>query len=383
MADLMDSLQHNPMHPPPLDSTASMTRRGSEASPSRSSFQSSNASRIHTPSTSIPSTPIMPTKPSSPEKRPLYPGESDNFLTAVATQERRVLELKEELQKAEMDLGKLKKQWAAHEAKKKRNEARNSEQLQPLKTSFPEYTTIREESPVSASRELDRQKSLSSSARSSQRKVFSGSRHTRTLSLLSTNNSKAELQYPPRGDSLTTKSKTSPETVEAIPELTIPETPSKSIKDPSKNSDRDVIIETGKQLVGDFRQGFWTFVEDLKQVTVGDESSPVGETRISPKGNLLGSKKVLEKNREVLIEDSATSKDHKQEDVHTGRNGETMKSNHASKLIVENGDQISLKGADRPQQGLGISMDSDNEAWDNWDMNRPSDSVPSQDRKTD
>ena len=236
MADLTESLQYNSMPPPPLGSAASLTRRGSEASPSRSSFQSSNASRIHTPSTSVPSTPLLATRPASPEKKALYPGESDNFLTALATQERRVLELKEELQKAEIDLRKLKKQWAAHEAKKKRNEARNLEQLQPLKTSLSESAANHDESPVLASRELDRRKTLSSSMRSSQRKVFSGSRHTRTLSLLSTNNTKADPQYPPRRDSLTAKARENADSAETIPELGVPENPSRAGKEPAKNS---------------------------------------------------------------------------------------------------------------------------------------------------
>lgn len=44
--------------------------------------------------------------------------------------------MREELQKAQGDLEKLKKQWATHEATKKRNEIRHVEALQPLKTSM-------------------------------------------------------------------------------------------------------------------------------------------------------------------------------------------------------------------------------------------------------
>lgn len=386
MADSMTRLQDKPMLPPPLYSATSTARRGSEASPSRSSFQSSNASRIHTPSTSIPSTPTISTRPPSPEKRQLHPGESDNFLTAVAAQERRVLELKEELQKAEVDLGKLKKQWATHEAKRKRNEVRNSEQLQSIKTSFPEYHIVREDSPISASRELERRKTLSSSAKSSQRKVFSGSRHTRTLSLLTTNNAKAETYYPPRGDSLKSKRKASPESVEAIPEFLVTETPPKVIKDLSKTSDREMIIETGKQLVGDFRQGFWTFVEDLKQVTVGDESSSVGGTGVSPKSTSHGPKKMIEKSKESLRENGAYSEYHQyhqQTDAWLARNKETIKSNQANQMITGKGVHALVNDPDHLQQGLGISTDSDNEEWESWDTKNSSELLPSKDLKTD
>jgi septal ring factor EnvC (AmiA/AmiB activator) len=62
------------------------------------------------------------------------PNDSNGFLVALAGQERRVLELKEELQKAEDELKRLKKQWAHHEAHKKKAEIRHVEQLQPLQT---------------------------------------------------------------------------------------------------------------------------------------------------------------------------------------------------------------------------------------------------------
>jgi hypothetical protein len=43
------------------------------------------------------------------------PNDSNGFLVALASRERKVLELKEELQKAEDDLKKVKKQWAHHD----------------------------------------------------------------------------------------------------------------------------------------------------------------------------------------------------------------------------------------------------------------------------
>ena len=66
--------------------------------------------------------PVRESFPTVPESVPS--GQTDtNFLTAIAAQERRVLELKEDLVRAEADLRKLKVQWAQHEAQKKRNDA--------------------------------------------------------------------------------------------------------------------------------------------------------------------------------------------------------------------------------------------------------------------
>ena len=342
-----------------------MVRKESDASPSRSSFQSSNASRIHTPSTSVPSTPVLATRPASPERRSIFPVESDNFLSALAKQERRVLELREELQKAEVDLSKLKKQWAAHEAKKKRNEVRSSEQLQPLKTTLPENTAVRDESPVSATRELDRRKTLSTSTRTSQRKVFSGSRHTRTLSLLATSNTKPDPQYPPRGDSLSVKAKETSENIEPIPELGVLDQSSDPGKASLKSPDRDMIIETGKQLVGDFRQGFWTFVEDLKQVTVGDQASPAGELRQPPKSRGRDPIKMPEKDRGGTAKAPSSSSGNKQEAEGSGKHEEAGNTSETPNKVEKYSRQTS-KDQD-PQSGLGISTDADNEGWDTWD----------------
>jgi hypothetical protein len=59
-----------------------------------------------------------------------------NIMAVLAAQERYVLELKEELTKAEADLNMLKTHWAHHEANKRRNEVRKVAALQPLDTSL-------------------------------------------------------------------------------------------------------------------------------------------------------------------------------------------------------------------------------------------------------
>ena len=125
--------------------------------------------------------------------------ESGEFLTLLAGQERKVLELKEELQRAEADLQILKKQWAAHEANKKRDELRQVKKLQPI--SLDDVTggeTTGTEDDVDDERRRKRAlversyanqaatgtNGVSGLSRKGSKRVFEGGRHTRTLSLL-------------------------------------------------------------------------------------------------------------------------------------------------------------------------------------------------------
>jgi hypothetical protein len=131
-----------------------------------------------------------------------------NFLTAIAAQERRVLELKEELQRAETELKKLKKSWANHEVYKKKNDVRMLSKLEPVSTA-PSTPVSHEDEDGSGAwlqQEMERRKALLSGTRTSSRTVFSGSRHTRTLSLLSptrtADGTMPLVKYPPRQDSL-------------------------------------------------------------------------------------------------------------------------------------------------------------------------------------
>ena len=261
-----------------LDSTA-IARRSNDLSPSRSSLQSS---RSHTPSSSVPNTPIISGRAPVPEKKPLHLGDSNTFLTALAAQERRVLELKEELLKAEGELEKLKKQWSSHETSKKRNELRHLEQLQPLKVSPDGLTISHSNDLTSSSQDQSRRKMAPPPVKSLQRTVFSGSRHARTLSLLSPKDSVPGSTFPPHSnvmhirndhngdDAAATKRSSEPGNVMGRPN---------DSNGYEKGPQKDVILETGKQLVGDFRQGLWTFFEDLKQVTVGDEAANASDPR--------------------------------------------------------------------------------------------------------
>ena len=224
-------------------------------------------SRIHTPSSSVPSTPYLSLRPASPEKKPVHSLDSSSFLTALATQERRVLELKDELHEAEVDLDQLKKHWAVHEATRKRNESRQLEQMQPLKNS-PADALPQQETALQAVRDMER-RGGPLRAKSSQKRVFAGSRHTRTLSLLSPlePGSRSHIQHADQLDGLIERQGTRNMDKPAFSNgLLVQKGLSKA------SADKEAILETGKQLVGDFRNGLWTFFEDLKQVTVGEEN---------------------------------------------------------------------------------------------------------------
>lgn len=292
-------------HQPFQIDISAMTRRGLEVLPSPSSVKFD--SRAHTLSSSVPSTQKFSTRPPSPEKQILQQAESDNLLTALAAHERRVLELKEELQKAEMDLEKLKKQWAVREAVKKRNELRHHQQPRPFKAAlYP--SVLGQEKPGRAIREPDRKGIELCSTRACQRKVFSGSRHTRTLSLLSPGTSMLPHGAPSQDHQRPACEKTL--------KISLPPTtrPQDAHQASHAQLEKDAILESGKQLVGDFRQGLWTFFEDLRQVTIGeDASNSAGHAGIPRSRKALTTKApssiagphITRSSSEIVVEDSS------------------------------------------------------------------------------
>ncbi|KAK5116155.1 hypothetical protein LTR62_008481 [Meristemomyces frigidus] len=245
--------------------------------------------------------PVREGQPVVPESLAAPTGPTDtNFLTAIAAQERRVLELREELQRAEADLNKLKRSWTQHEANKKRNDARRLTQLQPLQIGALASEEERGDghtSSASMQQEMERRKALINGGRSSNRTLFAGSRHARTLSLLSPGSteghSHAGRMGPPlprrkeslasaRRPSLDSMSSTKRPTLMArtstTPDLTteVARTAKASIDlsdSLEKSLDHEALLQTGKKMATDFRDGLWTFLDDLRQATVGDEAT--------------------------------------------------------------------------------------------------------------
>ncbi|KAI9769877.1 MAG: hypothetical protein M1839_003574 [Geoglossum umbratile] len=292
------------------------------------------------PSSSASQTPMTPAFPSATDRDaiPLPVGDSVGFLVALAAHERRVLELREELGRAEGELERLKRQWALHEATKKRGEVRA---VQPLKSmsnnlsgpggdgvlSKEEIENIelwnveqkRRRAIVTGSLANGGLKTLASS----HRKVISGQRHTRTLSLLSPDRMKYGQPFPQPAN-LNAELREGPleDKPTLSPSMTLPSAkPSVAPKTSSDSSQgngdstartrnsyhgppREALIRTGRQMAEDFKEGLWTFIEDLRQATVGDEgvnatasrtatspglsSTPKGAKKKGSKGSLRG-----------------------------------------------------------------------------------------------
>lgn len=263
----------------PDDPLASPPSQPDDLMETRSSRSASTASRSTNrlsltlpilPPTAYPSRPTpvtsttTPAFPRTPLDTPalMSPVDPNDWITAIAAQERRVLELREELNRAESDLVRLKKQWATHEAYRKRAERRN---VEPLRALGP-AAELQDDSAVRRSADLDRRKALlgqqtqQATPERSRRRVFTGS-HTRTLSLLSPTK-------PSGGFSLHEDER---DGLRADPDSRFaPAAPAPPAKRASW-APRSTQTAAVKQLAQDLKTGLWTFMEDLRQATVGDE----------------------------------------------------------------------------------------------------------------
>ncbi|KAK0663238.1 hypothetical protein DIS24_g1427 [Lasiodiplodia hormozganensis] len=217
------------------------------------------------------------------------PPPDGNFFTALAAQERRVLELRDELAKAEEHLKELKKQWANQEAARKGlKEGYGFHPLHPLNTNMPNLGIIDDDpdGPSWMQKEMERRRAILNGQRSSTRKVFSGSRHTRTLSLLSPDKTAPATSFPRSAE------RRSDEVTSRALSRTPSRTRSSTTPDITNESEQgEALVRTGKQMASDFKDGLWTFFEDLRQATVGDEAiNGVGhQVRRQPSGANIGS----------------------------------------------------------------------------------------------
>ncbi|KAH6707496.1 hypothetical protein BKA61DRAFT_615231 [Leptodontidium sp. MPI-SDFR-AT-0119] len=258
-----------------------------------------NESARATPTSSnIPSFPPTPIEQASIPS----PDEHNTFLVALAGQERKVLELKEELAKAEGELTNLKRQYARHEASRKRAEVRH---IEPLQTVAIEGSSNDDPSIMSRqSADMDRRRALLNNLNipKETRRKFSGA-HTRTLSLLSPERSNFHQPqpFPPVIESSAEnqgipKSLTMPDTSQGLRRIS-------SSRANARHSYQIGVPLGAKQLAEDLKSGMWTFLEDLRQATVGDEAvngttsrsnlepTPGGPVRKSSKSSLASDRK--------------------------------------------------------------------------------------------
>lgn len=277
--------------------------RPEQSSPSVATPASESSPRMMSPGQSVPDASIL---------GEVLNHEPADLLTAIASQERKVLELKEELYKAEAELTSLKKQWVRSEKQKKQTEiSHHAEAMRPLRPSMdgssdlqsprnPENTAAASTKiPIDAvpvqvrrSKELERRNSIRSAAKgealisANGRRVFAGSKHTRTLSLLSPELGVVRPPFPMPSPSDSTKSSESQatrhprsatlpsveradtsKTVEASDKSTTENEWRRSLPPPSS----EALLRTGRQMASDLREGLWTFLEDIRQATVGEE----------------------------------------------------------------------------------------------------------------
>ncbi|KAI0470861.1 hypothetical protein GGR56DRAFT_117165 [Xylariaceae sp. FL0804] len=255
--------------PPPSETFETLSRRSTSSATSRNANRLSltlpiappnGASSRPTPSSSMPPTPAETPACASPT-------DPNDFIIAIAAKERRVLELREELGRAEKELRMLHKQWAVSEGRKKRASTRNGEPLRSM-TSLMDSPSGQADQPANKRRsELERRKAIlmaqsQGTPRPHRRTVIQGG-HTRALSLLSPTKTDSEVSLL---DQCSPDSYMSHSAISSIPTLT-------PINKRATWAPRQYAQPSGvKQIASDFKQGLWTFVEDLRQATVGDEA---------------------------------------------------------------------------------------------------------------
>ncbi|EMR63661.1 hypothetical protein UCREL1_9417 [Eutypa lata UCREL1] len=215
------------------------------------------------------------------------PTDPNEFIVAIAAQERRVLELREELSVAEGELRRLKKQFTVAEGYKKRASQRTSDSLRAMAalTGQAEGSSNYEDNSPGATQrtsELERRKAIllaqsQGTPREYKRTVIRGG-HARTLSLLSPTRPVAEFpalesleNHDVRRsiDSSSSRQDWKPRSAATINK--------RATWAPRQTQPPNGV----KQIANDFKQGLWTFVEDLRQATVGDEAISGNSNRTS------------------------------------------------------------------------------------------------------
>ncbi|KAG5985497.1 hypothetical protein E4U54_006011, partial [Claviceps lovelessii] len=278
------------MPPPPLPAEPDAASTRSSSSPARHAH-SSSTSRIPNrlsltlpiaPPTSDPSRPVpssssfasIPTPSSLPatpqDHHSAAPSLSNvnEFIIAIAAKERKVMEMKEELAREETELALLKKQFSSSDVLLKRG-AVNQQELGggPPIAAEPDAPLPR------PNVDVDRRTSTVALSPLNQgtptpgrRRVMRGG-HTRTLSLLSP--AKSNLEFSGLDDQ-TTGDNTRPSsttTDRRLSQVSNPALPKRATWQPRSQHSSPVV----PQIVEDFKIGLRAFVEDIRQITIGDE----------------------------------------------------------------------------------------------------------------
>lgn len=332
----------------------------------------------------ITSTPISPAR-TSPRAAISPTVEAPDFLTLLAGQERRVLELREELGKAENELLALKRQWANFEASKKKSELRQIAKLQPLPSG-----TGKDDSETERERQRILDQTSGKPRRHASQRVFSSSRHARQLSLLSPTSSGPPVRHS-LDSSLSSSQTLDPERPpppvrsDTIPTPTIesPKTLGKTYRDLAANRNSlpppstDAIVRQGKQMASDLKDGLWTFFEDIRQATVGEEAI----TGIQGENNRP---KMAKRSSNTLHRKKRFSKDNNNHSsrLHEGADDQCPTSNPSSSNEPKDVSFWREFGVETPHKPTNMSpnrqvsdplldLAGDDEAWDTWESPHP------------
>ncbi|KAF4984336.1 hypothetical protein FZEAL_447 [Fusarium zealandicum] len=251
-----DSVPFRPGHARAKSSMSSMSRHIN-----RLSLTLPIAPPTSDPSRPTPASSTMSSVPPTPiDSGITTPADANEFIIAIAAQERRVLELREELSRAEADLTSLKKKWTTQEKKG-----------EPIPfEAFRNAVTPTEEEGASNRRsvDMDRRKLLQqtqSPVTPSRRRVLRGG-HTRTLSLLSPAKPEAGFSLHQDRDH-EAESVRLPSLERRTAQLTNPHLSKRASWQPRTQQNTAGV----PQIVEDFKLGLRAFVEDIRQITVGDE----------------------------------------------------------------------------------------------------------------
>lgn len=211
--------------------------------------------------------------PPTPAQTPVLPAleDANDFIIAIAAQERKVLELREELARAEADLTSLKVRWTSKESMLKR-----AAEIQSQALASPQRCPPTPEAAISPTRQsvdLDRKKLWLQSQQNSpstptqgRRKVMRGG-HARTLSLLSPARSDAPFNFhEDKGSINGTMAQPLHERMVPPPGQS-PALSKRATWQPRTQPQSSGVFP----LVEDFKLGLRAFVEDIRQITVGDE----------------------------------------------------------------------------------------------------------------
>jgi hypothetical protein len=158
------------------------------------------------------------------------------------------------------------------------------------------------------------------------------------------------------------------------------------ITGPLSKGTKEDLMNTGKQLVGDLREGLWTFIEDLRQATVGDEAVNAARPRHKRNASLgRPSSRNSSRTRAQTTPNRGSARPRRKGDSDSSPASRTK----LSSTLVDIGDSVRAKSSD-PQQSpiVGASNHDgttespeaetiiEDDGWDNWESPPPKVSSP-------